>query len=68
MFERMEIAESIYESVVTPSYKNATWEEDNGTVIIRKNRGEAALSNTHTAKYGSSGKCRKQYVDFLKIA
>ena len=40
MFERMEIPESIYEGVVTPSYKKTTWEEANRTELSRKNRGE----------------------------
>ena len=39
MFERMEIAESIYEGVVTPSYKKITQAESNRTGISRKNRG-----------------------------
>ena len=65
MFERMEIGESIYEGLVAPSHKN-NWAESNRTVLSKKNRGEAAPSNTHPATDGSSGKCRKRCVYFLK--
>ena len=57
MFERMEIAESIYEGVVAPSYKN-NWAESNRTVLSRKNRVEYALSNTHPVTDGSTGNLR----------
>ena len=43
MFERMEITESIYEGVVTPSYKKYTWAESNRNGIIRNKRGESSL-------------------------
>ena len=39
MFEHMEIAESIYGGVVTPSYKNTTWQEANRTGLISNKRG-----------------------------
>ena len=39
MFERMEIAEIIYEGVVTPSYKKNTREEASRTGFNRKKRG-----------------------------
>ena len=39
MFERMEIAESINEGVVTPSYKQPTWEEANRTGLGRNEIG-----------------------------
>ena len=41
MFERMEISESIYEGVVTPSYKKNTRAEANNTGLIRNKRGES---------------------------
>ena len=63
LFERMEIAEIIYEGAATPSYKKTTRKESNRTGISRNKRGEAALSNTHTAKDGISGKHCKRYVD-----
>ena len=40
MFDCMEIAEDIYEGVVTPSYKKTTWEESILTELIRNKRGE----------------------------
>ena len=43
MFERMEIAESIYEGVVEPSYKKRTRENSNRASHSRKTRGEFAL-------------------------
>ena len=39
IFERMEIAESIYEGVVSPSYIKNTWEEANHTGISRNKIG-----------------------------
>ena len=42
-FVCMEIAESIYEGVVTPSYKKTTRVEANRTEISRNNRGEYAF-------------------------
>ena len=68
MFEHMEIAESIYEGVVTPSYLKNTWIEANQTVLSRNNRGDSASSNTHPAKDESADKRRKLYVDHLKSA
>ena len=44
MFERMEIADSIYEGVVEPSYKKPTRADTNRAGHRRKNRGEAASS------------------------
>ena len=46
MFDRMEIAESIQEGVVEPSYKNPATADTNRASDGRKMRGEAALSNT----------------------
>ena len=40
MFESMEINKSIYEGVVTPSYRKTTWAESNRTGIIRKREDE----------------------------
>ena len=59
MFERMEIAESIYGGVVTPSYKKTTWAETNCTGISRNNRGEDTSSNNHPTTDESSGKLCK---------
>ena len=44
MFERMEIADSIYEGVVEPSYKKPARADTNRSGHRRKNRGEAASS------------------------
>ena len=64
MFEQMDIAESIYKSIVEPSYKKSTREYSNHAGHIRKKRGEAASSQTHPAMDESAGKRRKQYVDW----
>ena len=50
MFERMEISESIYEGVVTPSYKKNTRAEYNRSGIIRNKRVEDAYPNTRPVK------------------
>ena len=42
MFECMEISESIYEGVVTPSYKKTTQAEANHTGLSRNKRVESA--------------------------
>ena len=42
MFERMEIAESIYEFVVEPSYTKHTRADANRSGHIRQRRGESA--------------------------
>ena len=42
MFERMEIAEYIYEGVLEPSYKKITMTDDNRYGHRRLNRGEYA--------------------------
>ena len=68
MFERMEIAESIYEGVVTTSNKKTNREEANHTGISRNKRGEVALSNNHPAKDESTRKRSKRYVDCPKSA
>ena len=46
MFERMEIAESIYKGVVEPSYKKPTREDSNRSGHRRQKRVEAASSWT----------------------
>ena len=46
MFERMEIAESIYEGVLEPSYKKSTRSDFTCAGHIIKKRGESALSHT----------------------
>ena len=62
------MAESIYEGVVTLSYKKTTRAEANRTGLSSNNRGESTPSNTHPEKYESAGKCRKRYVDCSKSA
>ena len=59
----MEIAESIYEGVLEPSYKKYTRADINRSGHIRNYRGEATLSNTHPVMGESPGKRRKPYVD-----
>ena len=66
MFEHIEIAEIVYEGVVTPSSKKTTRSEANCTGLSRKKRVEASSSNNHPTTYGCTGNRRKQYVDFLK--
>ena len=56
MFERMEIAKSIYKVVVEPSYKNPTREDANRAGHISQNRGEAASSWTFPEKGESAVK------------
>ena len=65
MFEPMEIAESIYEVVVEPSYKKPTRADTNPAVHSRQKRGEADLSWTCPKKGESAGKCRQRHVDSL---
>ena len=43
MFERMEISESIYEGVVTPSYKKTTGAEATHTGLSINKREEADM-------------------------
>ena len=62
----MEIAENVYEGVVTPSYKKITRAESNRTGHSIKKIGEAASSNTHPATDGIAGKRRKRCVDHSK--
>ena len=62
------MAESIYEGVVTLSYKKTTRAEANRTGLSSNNRGESTSSNTHPEKYESAGKRRKRYVDCSKSA
>ena len=66
MFERMEIAEYIYEGVVEPSYKKHTREDDNCADHSRKMRGESASSTTNYKMSESSGNRIKRYVDHPK--
>ena len=66
MFERMEIAESIYESVVEPSYKKTTREDTNRAVHSRNKRGESASSKTLPTTGESDGKQLKIYLDLSK--
>ena len=66
MFERMEIAESIYEGFVETSYKKTTGAYFNRSGHSRKMRGEANSSTTYSNMSESTGKRRKRYVDHLK--
>ena len=66
MFERTEIAESIYKGVVEPYYKKTTREYANCAGHSRKMRGEAASSNTYSEMNESASKCRKRYVEHPK--
>ena len=63
MFHRMEIAESIYEDLVEPSYKKPTWEDSNCAGHSRQKREEVASSRTHPEEGESAGKHRKRYVE-----
>ena len=62
-FERMEIAESIYERVVTTFYNIFNWVNVNHTGHRRQKRGESDLSKKRPEKGESSGKRRKRPVD-----
>ena len=66
MFERMEIAESIYKGEVETSHKIPTREDSNRSGHSNKMRIEVALSNTYSKFSESAGKQRKQYVDHPK--
>ena len=66
MFERMDIAESIYEGAVEPSYKKPTWVDSISSGHIRNKSGESASSKYHPTTVERSEKCRKQYVDSSK--
>ena len=61
--ESMEIAESIYEGFVEPSYKKLTGSDDNRDGIIMKIRGESDSSTTYSGISQSADLCRKRYVD-----
>ena len=66
IFERMEIAEYIYEGVLEPSYKKPTRTDARRAGQSRKMRRETALSNTQSEMSESSDKRRKSYVDHPK--
>ena len=66
MFECMDIAESINESVVEPSYKKSTRADSTRNGHSRKNRGEAASSHTYSTMSDSSGERRKICLDYPK--
>ena len=65
MFERMEIAESIYEGVEEPFYKKPTRADTNLSGHNRHKRVEAALSWTRPKKGVIAGKHKKLHVDSL---
>ena len=56
MFERMDIAEYIYECLVEPSHKQSTRGYATRSGHIRKNGGEFALSHTYFEMSESDGK------------
>ena len=62
MFQRVEIAESIYEGVVENSYKKHTRSDSNCAGSSSRMRIEAASSTTYSEMTESSGKRRKRYV------
>ena len=66
VFGSMEIAESIYEGVVEPSYKKYTWAYSKRYGHIRNKRGGATSSEARPVTVESTGKRRKLYVDFSK--
>ena len=63
MFERMDIAESIYEVLLKPSYKQFTRADDIYAGHSRKKGSEAVLSHIYSAISETSDKHRKRYVD-----
>ena len=63
IFEHMEIAESIYEGIVEPSYEESTRSDATRAGLIMQKRGESASSHTYSKKSESSGKHRNIYVD-----
>ena len=65
MFERMEIAESIYEGVLEPSYKKTTQAYAKRAGHSRQKRGEAASLCTIPEKVEISVNIRKRHVDSL---
>ena len=66
MFECMEIAESIYEGFVEPSYKNYTRADANCDDLTRKTRGESTSSTIYYEMSESNAKHRKRDVDHPK--
>ena len=52
----------MYAGFVEPSNKKPTRVDSNHPVLIRKMRGEDALSTAYSNMSGSSGKCIKSYV------
>ena len=63
MFERTEIAESSYEGVVEPFYKEPNRSDSNRDGLSSKMRGESAPSTTYPKMSKSSDKHIKRYVD-----
>ena len=60
MFERIEIADSIYEGVVTPSYnKKLLGHKPTILYSVGIRRQKPPLSNTHPMKNGNAVKGRK---------
>ena len=59
MFKQMDIFESIYEGVVESSYKKNSRAYAKFAGHSRQNRGEAALSQTHSTMGEINGKRRK---------
>ena len=63
-FEHVEIAESIYEGVVEPSYKKPTREDANLSCHSRNKITANSLSNNHPEMGEIHEKRRKRYVYF----
>ena len=63
MFERMEIAETIYEGFVEPSYKKTNISDNNCASKMRQNRGEAASSKIYPEMGKYAGNHNKRYVN-----
>ena len=66
MFERMELAESVYDGVVESSYKKLTSTYANSASHRRKMRRETIFSTIHSETSQSSCRRIKTYVDHPK--
>ena len=63
IFERMDIAESIYEGLSENFLKIADWPDPNRDDIRRKQIGETAFSKENLEKCGRSGKWKTRHAD-----
>ena len=64
MFERMDIAKSICEGVVKPSFKKTNRVDATRAGNSRLKRRESISSNTYSGMRESAVKCIKIYVDY----